>query len=65
MNVVEEELLVEALGRAAGCLFFLTFGGRTYWQLSPRVLHREQSLSYASLVQHIFRFLQASQLHGG
>jgi hypothetical protein len=59
---VELELLVGVLGLAAGCLFLLTFGGRTYLQLSPLVLHREQSFSYASLVQHILRFRHASQL---
>ena len=61
MLVVELELLVEALG-LAGCRFLLTFGGKTYLQLSPRVLQREQSLSYASLVQQILRLRQASQL---
>lgn len=59
--MVDEELLVdgEPLG---GWRFRLTLGGSTYLQLSPRVRQREQSFSYASLVQHILRFLQASHL---
>lgn len=64
MELVDEELLVDGLGLAGapGCLFLLTFGGRTYLQLSPLVLQSEQSFSYASLVQHIFRLRHASHL---
>lgn len=62
MEVGDEALLVEALGRALGGRFLLTLGGKTYLQVSPLVLQSEQSFSCASLVQHIFLFRHASHL---
>ena len=62
IELADEELLDEALGPAVDGRFLLTFGGKTYLQISPLVLHSEQASSFASLVQHIFLFLQASHL---